>query len=454
MTYKVLDTNIILIDANNIFDLASDGSTIVLPETTIDEIDSKKSGHSEIAYQARQFGRMLTKAKRIGREERGKQIISKLELDGIPIWVTSMTEYPDYNDTEPNIIRDRKIIHVAEVMSASENVLFVTNDVMCGLRAEASGLVTISSRNTENVDLEFTKKLVVDTEVFRTLHRKDIREVDSSYQCENFNYKFICEELGQTKLATISNYVIDIIGKETETALRRQDVNPVNSGQLFLSKAIQDNTIDIVLCEARAGSGKTLVALSNAIRLYKTNNYKSIIYVRASVDDVPKEEEIGFLSGNDEKKEIYLYPLEDSLDFIIRNRYKGAKNSSKEFEDKVKEKIEELRMECRIEGMIGLGMRGRTFNESIVIIDEAQNMSKSSLQKVLTRIGKNSKVILIGSNNQIDNPYVNKYNNGLSYILDACVVEQETVKIHAIDLSKVVRSNIAEFAEELFSKGE
>lgn len=102
--------------------------------------------------------------------------------------------------------------------------------------------------------------------------------------------------------------------------------------------------------------------------------------------------------------------------------------------------------------MIGLGMRGRTFNNTVAIIDEAQGMSKASLQKVITRFGKNCKIIIIGSNNQIDNPYLNKYTNGLSTLLDACTKSHDTVRLHAVSLPKVVRGPIAEFAENLFSE--
>ena len=78
-------------------------------------------------------------------------------------------------------------------------------------------------------------------------------------------------------------------------------------------------------------------------------------------------------------------------------------------------------------------------------------MSKASLQKVLTRVGKNSKVILIGSNRQIDNPYITRYNNGLSSVLTACTEHNDDINLHAVDLTKVVRGKVAEFAEKLFS---
>jgi PhoH-like ATPase len=174
--------------------------------------------------------------------------------------------------------------------------------------------------------------------------------------------------------------------------------------------------------------------------------------VRASVDDLDKAEEVGFLSGNDEKMQVYLHPLEDTLDFIARNRLKDSKDTGDSFEAKIQETKEKIRSRCNIEAIIGLGMRGRTFHDTIFIIDEAANQSKASLQKMLTRIGKNCKVVLIGSQRQIDNSFLNKYTNGLSVVLDACSKPHEKVRLHAVSLPKVVRGNVAEFSEKLFSK--
>jgi PhoH-like ATPase len=110
-----------------------------------------------------------------------------------------------------------------------------------------------------------------------------------------------------------------------------------------------------------------------------------------------------------------------------------------------------MRKKYGIEAMIGLGLRGRTFSDTVAIIDEAQNMSKASLQKVLTRFGKNCKVIVIGSNRQIDNPYITKYTNGLSVVLDAATKQTSTINMHVVPLTKVLRSDIAEWAENIFS---
>ena len=99
-------------------------------------------------------------------------------------------------------------------------------------------------------------------------------------------------------------------------------------------------------------------------------------------------------------------------------------------------------------------MRGRTFPDSIVIIDEVQNNSRPSLQKMITRSGNNTKYILIGSQRQIDNPYITKYNNGLSVILDEASKPQDKISINAVELKNVIRSRLADWAESIFSKDE
>ena len=452
---QVLDTNILLLDANNMHTLGRTGDIIVLPETVLDEMDAKKSGHGELAFQARSFGRLLTTAKPTGKLKVNHLVISTMESDGVTIWVVASTGYPDFSKEDPKIINDRKIIDIAcQLEAANGCVTFISNDVMCRLRAGSLGLITSDVKEVATVSFEFTKELSICADTFNTIHGKSIEEVDSRYKDENYNYKFSNPGTAQIKLATIKNGTINVLGKDSETELRRQDINPANADQLFMSRAIQDHNIDIIVCDALAGSGKTLVALSNAIRLIGTNSpYESITYIRASVNDVEDQEEVGFLPGSEaDKNAPYLHPLHDSLDFIVRSKFSKGKLKGAELDEKVAENVEKLVARCGITGMTGLGMRGRTFHNTIAIIDEVQNMSKSSLQKVLTRFGKNCKIILIGSNNQIDHPYLNKYTNGLSVILDACAHKHDNVIVHGVSLEKVVRGKIAEFSEKLFSK--
>lgn len=455
-TFLVLDTNIILLDAYNVINIAKNTvpqPIVVLPETVLDELDTKKTGFSEIAFQARQFARLLAKAERKQIENPTPEYvnITSVVLEGIEIWICSIQSYPSSTESEQSIKNDKKIIFVAELLARKYgNVSFCSNDVMCRLRAEAVGLTAIDHKVVETTDIEFVKVLPVSEEDSGLLHDTPVLVADPNHQFENYNYVFEIES-GQKKLATVSNGLLKVIGRTTEEDLRRQDLPPINYGQLFLSKAIQDPYIDIVVCEAKAGSGKTASALSNAIHLVVENKYEGITYVRSSVDDLEKAEEIGFLAGNNEKVEVYIRPLEDTLDLIARKRLKSSKKKGEDFEAEVLEKVTDIKARCRIKGIITLGLRGRTLRNQVVIIDEASNFSKASLQKVLTRIGEGCKVIIIGSNNQIDNPFLNKYTNGLSTVLDACRRPHSKVRMHAVTLPKVVRGPIAEFAENLFT---
>lgn len=456
---KVLDTNILLLDAQNLIKLGIDGSTIVLPETTLDELDAKKEGFGELAYQSRSLARMLAGAKDIGKTKVESLFINHKRIDKTEVWIVSSTNYPDFSGSDPKIVNDRMIIDIASQLKEAlpkDDVTFISNDVMCRLRADAVGLNVDDVKDVERVSFEFTRTLEVPDDVFRSLHGKMIKDVDPNATMEQFNYKFTSPDTKQMKLASIFNGVISVIGKESESELRKQDINPANAEQLFLSRAIQDTNIDIVICDAKAGSGKTLVSVSNALRLLGIKSpYGSLTYIRASVNDVEDVEEVGFLPGDEAAKNLqYLHPLFDSLDFIVRAKYGNGKLKGKELEEKVTEEVEKMMEKYHIEAMTGLGLRGRTFHNTIAIIDEVQNMTRASLHKTMTRFGKDCKVILIGSNNQIDHPHLNKYTNGLSAFLGACVDEDEhdLLNLYAVSLRRVVRGKIAEFSERLFTK--
>ena len=310
----------------------------------------------------------------------------------------------------------------------------------------------------DDTNFTFVKELEVeDVEVFRTLHNSDILSIDKDYKLEHYSYKFSNTETGQIKLATINNGFIRVLGKDIEKSLRLQDCPPINSEQLLASKAIQDPLIDLVMIEGQAGSGKNIVALSNAIRLLRTSRdkYTSILYVRTPQNDESPGEDIGYLSGNDEKYALYLGPMEDTIDFIVRQGIKQKGNEKRaEYEERVQKAIEALKEECKMESILTTGLRGRTLHNTIVIQDEWQNASQATAQKVLTRTGKNCKVIVTGSQNQIDSKYVTKYNNGLAVLMGEARERNITtdVNMFAIELTKVVRSEMALFAEELFTK--
>jgi len=453
MCRVVLDTNIILLDANNLIMLGSTGDTVVIPETVLAELDSKKSGMTELAYQARSFGRLLTKCKIQDIVKTIEATITTMTIDGVSVEVVALNKYEI--DTAADSRNDQKIQAVASYMDKIYgNVTVISNDVLMRLRCMADGLDVTDLKIVEDVAYEFVKELVIDDpEVFRTLHNKKIQEVDSEYSPENFGYTFTCSNTSQVKLGIVNRGVINILGKDTEKEVRRQDVNPIGYKQLMLGKAIQSGDYDLIMVEAAAGTGKTTSTLSNAMKLVKQNNkYDGIIYMRNSVTDVEINEEIGFLPGSeDEKTRQFLHPVWDTLDYIARNRHQNSSMKPQEYEEMIEGKVRELADAYNIETMTTIGVRGRTFTNKIWIVDEIQNISKSQLQKLLTRVGKNCMVILTGSMKQIDNPYITKYNNGLSVVLNACREEQQ-IDVYATTLDKVVRSEMSEWAEKLFSK--
>ena len=460
MRYLILDTNIPLTDATAILTLGTEpDTTIVLPETVLAELDEKKNGFDEINWQARATARILASGVIVETSERPYGTRTVMDVQGVRVIIIGLNKY----DASPSEYggNDQRIIQVAKTLTDTLNkdeVVLMTIDFYMRIRAQAIGVKTMDYKIINDAEFEFVKEMLIeDAEVFRTLHDSRIYDVDIDYKIENYSYKFTSADTEQVKLATIVNGLIKVLGKETETELRKQECPPINAEQLLVSKAIQDPKVDIVMIEGQAGSGKNITALSNAVRLLQTSRdkYTSIVYIRTPINDEDKGEDIGYLSGNDEKLAIYLGPMEDTIDFMVRNKIKARPgDKSGDLELRVQEGIDKLKADCNMESIITTGLRGRTFHNAIVILDEWQNASQATCQKVLTRIGKDCKVIVIGSQRQIDNKWVTKYNNGLAVLMgEARDREIETdMTMYAIELKKVVRSNMALFAERLFTR--
>ena len=261
---KVLDTNILLLDANNLLLIGNTGSIVALPETVLDELDSKKSLMNELGYQARSFGRLLTKA--IVQEVITKDniTISVLNLEGVTIWVVSLGTYTSIEGTSYS--NDRKILEATlgiqeyvnnkfNLYSDTPKVSFVSVDVMARLRGISLGITVESFLEVKDVDLEFTRYIEISSDKFHTVHNSKVIDIIPDHKLETFNYHICNPDTGQVKLCTIENDLVKVIGPDTEKDLRRQDINPCNSQQLFLAKAIQDPLIDIVVVDSLAGSG-------------------------------------------------------------------------------------------------------------------------------------------------------------------------------------------------------
>lgn len=445
MSYMGIDSNIILLDAKNILRY----SNVVIAFTVLKEIDSKKTLQDELGYNAREFGRIISKAQLVSIDDtKDLGNVVTLQYDDTTIKLVYNQDVTSEDD-----INDIKIINTYLKFSKvlNVNVCFISQDVNARLLSITKGLSTSPLVEAQEELIEYHKRVTLPNDLFHIINGMKVSELGfhSDYV---HSYVFTCEETNQAKLASVIDGKIQVVTKELEKDLRKQEVPPINTEQLLMSQSIQDTAIDLVIVEAQAGSGKTCCAISNAMRMVDLGKYDGILYLRNSINDVPKNEEVGFLSTNEAKFEVYLHPIRDTLDYIARERLKSKKLKAMELEEAVTAEIESLMKKYNISTSTLLGMRGRTFHKTIVIVDEAQNLSPASMQKVITRMGKGSKMIIIGSNRQIDNAFVTKYDNGLSILMKNSHIKFPGVNLYTIQLSKVVRSAIAEFGELLFAK--
>jgi PhoH-like ATPase len=207
---------------------------------------------------------------------------------------------------------------------------------------------------------------------------------------------------------------------------------------------------ELLVIDAKAGSGKTLLSIVSAMRLIDKGYYDKIVYVRNSIESLDQGAEVGFLSGNDEKFRIYNMALSDTLEFIAKKDLKKSEN--RENKEAIESKISELTNRYCIETLWPGEARGRTLNSAVVIMDEWQNSSEKTTQLILSRLDETCMAIVIGSNRQIDNMYLNKYNNGLTSLLKQTNFKHPELKMFAIELEKAVRGKFAEFTERIFEK--
>lgn len=455
--YFVVDTNILLEDFTNLSKLSQENKNlIILPEIVLDEVDSKKSGFDEINYQARSFARFLEDSKIVNSKEIDNYKIIIIEASGLMIHIISKEIYAtDSKQVSLNISNDRKILEIADFANNyyQKNIEFISNDIMARVRATSLDLKTnfLKGDGKDEDELSFIKNSEIVFDDLETIENKEISLVDKEFEIHNFSYCLKVKNSDQVLLASIKNKKIHILD---EIELRDQIVVPLNKEQLFFTNALMDEYYNIVIVEAKAGSGKTLLALSSAVKLVRKKQFQKIIYIRNSIESLDKGEDVGYLPGLEEKFRIYNHPLMDSLRYMARCEHKNKGANKKLYtpptDEEINEKVERTIQNYNIETMWVGEMRGRTLSESFVIVDEAQNMSNKTMQMVLSRIDSSCKVVVLGSNKQIDNFYVNKYTNALTTLLKSTKNENPYVHLYAIKLKKVLRGPITQWAESIF----
>jgi len=458
--YYVIDTNIILQDATNLFKLSDNNSNlIIIPETVLDEIDSKKSGFDEINFQAREFARVLETAIIKEKKHLDNHTIVTVEIEGIKtahIQIISKENYEaNSKNVQLNIYNDRKILEIASfAKDYYQSAKFLSLDIMARTRAVSLDIDVDSLKgDNDTFNYEFVKTVDIPFEKLDTLSQGDITDFDTNYNTYNYSYCFKVIDSDQVILANVIHGKVSILD---ESEVRDQIITPLNKEQLFFSNAINSAYYNVIIVDAKAGSGKTLLALSGAIKKVRKKQYQKIIYIRNSIESLDKGEDVGYLPGYEEKFAIYNHPLVDSLNYMVRSEHKKKSQNKQKVEEldeqEVLQRVQNMMDSYSIQTMWVGEMRGRTLSNAFIIIDEAQNMSNKTMQMVLSRIDSSCKVVILGSNNQIDNFYVNKYTNSLTSLLKSTKNDTNLVNTFAINLEKVLRGPITQWAEDIFTK--
>jgi PhoH-like ATPase len=213
-------------------------------------------------------------------------------------------------------------------------------------------------------------------------------------------------------------------------------VKPKNKEQIFASELLMDETVPIVSLVGPAGSGKTLLAIAAGLEQTLSKGLYNKLVISRPVQPVGKD--IGFLPGTvEEKMNPWLAPIRDNLEFLMSYSY-SKRDSYETLDTYIQSGVIEVEALTYI--------RGRSIANAYIIIDESQNLTAHELKTIITRVGENTKIILTGDVEQIDNLYVDQQSNGLSYAI-------EKFKAHSLaghlTLKKGERSAVATLASKI-----
>ncbi|MDQ1339531.1 MAG: PhoH family protein [Campylobacterota bacterium] len=441
----VVDTSVILDNIYCIFELYKGENRVIIPETVLDEIDAKKSGFSDVNFQAREFNRVLDKAKTLQEFDiptpNGVLSSVKVELDGIIVEMISKQDYRvvKHSKENPNIINDRKILEIAQEFP---DCTVVSNDIAMRIRARSMKLASEpmqKDRVSDVDDFSFIQEIKIHSSQKEFI--KSMKPEDFGIELTIFsNVEFICEDTGEHILCI---YKASGFERIDEDKLRALTVKPRNKEQIFFMNMLIDPDIPIVVCAGVTGSGKNLLSLQGGLEFVrdKKNRINSIKYCRNTVTAGDIEAQLGFLKGDEASKlGVFMYPMYDAVaQFQEIAREEGFKQNRAVNITTTEEFIQENNIETiNINQMRGVNLTG------FLVFDEWQNSSASVNKLMMTRVVEGSKVVILGDLNQIDHPHLSKYNNALAIMLKQA---KKSDMVGGITMTKVMRGKIAAFAD-------
>lgn len=425
----VLDTNVLLHDP--LAFKKFDNNEVVIPLTVISELDNKKTASGILGANSRTVARELAQLSMQGSLERGVQINEK----------GGMLRLVEGQRCETELRPDERILDIClytKLRSAGTDVILVTKDKYLQALANFSGVLCEDYRNDKVEERSYTgqTELRTDSETIEDLFSgKELQIPELCQEPINLCVKLLdAANPKHTALAIhTGNGVLKAINGECSRVLK---LKALNAEQRFAIRVLTDPNIYLVSLAGATGSGKTILSLAAALDQVERKSYKQVIVARS---EVPIGSSQGFLAGSiQEKTDPWLSSIYGCLDQLVgcKDDNNTGFKSSEYLIDKGILRAEALAY-----------IRGITWSNAIVIMDEVQNTSTRELKAVLTRAGDGevnpTKVILLGDTDQIDNPYLDSASNGLSKVINSF----KGWKHYAhVSLTRTVRSELSKEA--------
>jgi PhoH-like ATPase len=456
----VLDTNVLLHDPMSLFRFEE--HDIFLPMIVLEELDGHKKGMTEVARNGRQTSRTLDAlaAQTGGDMTKGLKLSAtgNSSARGLLFFQTEPlnTQLPT---SLPQGKADNQILGVVQALRdkhPQREVILVSKDINMRVKARALGLAADDYQNDKTLDdgeLLYSGALALPQD-FWTRQSKTIESWQSGshtfYRVSgpavtqfHINQFVYFEAPGEPSLyARVTEIrdktaVLKTLKDYTHLKNAIWGVTSRNREQNFALNLLMDPEIDFVTLAGTAGTGKTLMALASGLtQVLDDRRYTEIIMTRATVS---VGEDIGFLPGTEEEKMgPWMGALDDNLEFLAKGDAGGAGEWGRAATNEL------IRSRIKVKSMNF--MRGRTFMNKYVIIDEAQNLTPKQMKTLITRAGPGTKIICMGNLAQIDTPYLTEGSSGLTFAVDRF---KGWPHGGHITLARGERSRLADFASEV-----
>lgn len=454
----VLDTNILMHDPNAIFHFEE--HDLYLPMVVLEELDNHKTGLSEVARNVRQVNRMLVELmSNVSHEE----IVQGIALPKMTPKGPSRTKGRLFFQTEefelkgslalPGQKADNTLLATALALRkkrVDRQVVIISKDINLRIKAGILGIPAEDYYNDRVVDdvslLHSGLHLLEDN--FWDVHTKNI-EV---WQETGKTFYRISGPLARDWyyndcISTEDNTFQGIVKKKDKTSVVVQltrdfthakhavwGIHARNREQNFALNVLLDPDIDFVTLQGSAGTGKTLLAIAAGLtQVLDQGLYSEILMTRVTI---PVGEDIGFLPGTEEEKMTpWMGALMDNLE-VLHQSQEGGNFGRNATQDLLQNRIKIRSLNF---------MRGRTFLNRYIIIDEAQNLTSKQIKTLVTRAGPGSKIICLGDIKQIDTPYLTETTSGLTFAVDRFKDWEHSAHM---TLTRGERSRLAYFAAE------